>query len=109
MTDEEYKERYKILTDNYNQSVLNLEKDYVRETSIAKVGDVIKETYGKSIKVESVRIGMRFSPTHQTPPPINYIGVLLTKKGVPNKRGEKYCMNEKQIVELNGVAINKSI
>lgn len=108
MTAEEYKERYKILTDNYNQSILNLEKDYVRETSIAKVGDVIKETYGKVIKVENVRIGMRFSPNHETPPPINYIGVLLTKKGEPNKRGEKYCISETQIAELNGVAINNS-
>lgn len=102
MTPEDYKQRYNILTDNYNHSVRNLELDYVRQCSIAKVGDVIEATYGEKIKVNEVNIGMRWNGGHSTPPPICYIGVWLTKKGEPNKRGETRCVSESQIAKVNG-------
>lgn len=107
MTPEEYKQRYDILTDNYNRSVRNLELDYIRQSSIAKVGDVIEADFGLKIKVNQVTIGVRWNCGHSTPPPISYIGLWLTKKGEPNKRNEPRCINETQVIKVNDEPVTK--
>lgn len=66
-------------------------KQYVAENAKYKVGDVVRDATD-AIRVEQVRFSVYRNLS------IYYWGVLLTKKGVPRKDGERRAIYEERII-----------
>lgn len=67
-------------------------KQYVAENAKYKVGDVVRDATD-AIRVERVRFTVVYRDIS-----IFYWGVLLTKKGVPRKDGERRAIYEERII-----------
>ena len=65
-------------------------EEYARANSDIKIGDIITDHVG-TIRVEVIKI------YYSSPPQCEYVGVMLTKKGVPFKGGEKRTVIQENI------------
>ena len=67
-------------------------KQYVAENAKYKVGDIVRDATD-TIRIEQVRFTIVYWNIS-----IYYWGVLLTKKGVPRKDGERRAIYEERII-----------
>ena len=105
MTKDEFDERQAKLRFEYSCRKTAIEEEYVSANRVAKPGDIVCDNFGKSIKVNEVRYSM-YSGKY---PSIYYYGVVLTKKGEPNKRGETFSIYQERIATVNGEKVDVTI
>lgn len=90
MTKQELDAKIDAITREAEKKKRLVYKQYVAENAKYKVGDVVRDATD-TIRVEEVRFSVyRLS--------IFYWGVLLTKKGVPRKDGERRAIYEERII-----------
>ena len=91
MTREELDERIREIGQEANRQKDLAYKQYVADNAKYKVGDIISDS-SDTIRIESIRYSIYRDIS------IFYWGVLLTKKGVPRKDGEKRAIYERMII-----------
>lgn len=93
-----YKERYYEMTRRHDKEIDELRKEYINSIKCANIGDIVTDKRGKSIIVDEVKYTLDDS---YYPKPI-YRGLWLTKKGLPNVKGEGTNIYHEYIVSVNG-------
>jgi hypothetical protein len=81
MTKEEFEINKDILYSEYQRKGISLMKEYIKANNPVKIGDIVAD-YATSIKVERITNYLSNSE-----PCAIYLGIELTKKGLPKKAG----------------------
>lgn len=93
MTEQEYHKEKLELKKQFELKEFELKIKYAIQFKTNNVGDVV--TNGKvSIVVDSIKVTMKY---YSNLPELIYYGVELTKKGFPNKRGERNTIYQSEI------------
>lgn len=93
MSQDEYIEKLKKISEKFKQDRLNLDSYYSRMQEKYTIGDVVSNGHN-TIKIDLVSVSLHGS----FPEPL-YSGVKLTKKGIESKRGERLSFSQSSIVE----------
>lgn len=91
---EEYKLETVTLTDNYNNSILRLKREYAISNNKVKVGDIVID-HCKTVLVEKIKIDH-----YNDIPTCVYYGELLKKDKTPRKRPEEARVHQTNIKEV---------
>lgn len=95
MTKEEMMRRIMLVESEARAKKDAIRKEYAESASMFRVGDIVSDG-GCTIRVEEISLHGESS--------IMYYGVMLTKAGKPNTRGEKRAVFE-SCIDLNKVVI----
>lgn len=82
MNEREYRDKLKELSLEHSAKIKELTREFALSNNTVEIGDVIEDSRG-AIKVTSIEVGR----TLNSLPCCVYKGTVLTKKGVPSKRG----------------------
>lgn len=85
MTYEEYKQKRQTIEAERDKKLNDLVKSYVEANAKFKIGDIISD-FTHAIKIEKIKASLF---RKDDCPDIIYIGIQLTKKLEPHKRGER--------------------
>ena len=91
MTKQELNAKIKAIVSEADRQKHLAYKQYVAENAKYKIGDVVRDATD-TIRVEQVSFSVYRDIS------IFYWGVLLTKKGVPRKDGERRAIYEERII-----------
>lgn len=94
MDEQEYMDKLREICLEYDTKKKALVKEFALSNNQVKAGDVVKDKLG-AIEVTAVSIGW----TSAGLPCCVYLGKILTKKGVPNKRGETRAIYQGNVIE----------
>ena len=95
MTKEEMMQRIMLVESEARAKKDAIRKEYAESASMFRVGDIVSDG-GCTIRVEEISLHGESS--------IMYYGVMLTKAGKPNARGDKRAVFE-SCIDLNKVVI----
>jgi hypothetical protein len=93
------KEEYQSKCDEHHLKIKSLAKEYALSNNPYKIGDIVNDHTG-SIKIEKILLRRKWfiAKREFEYPQCIYIGVELTKKGEPNKRGYKRSIYQSNII-----------
>jgi len=92
MKDAEFVDKYNEIRKQCEDQITRLCIDFAEENKRFKVGDIIQDSYGNLIKMESVKYR---KPYHLSDTPVlYYFGKALTKKLQPRKDGELKTLSD---------------
>jgi hypothetical protein len=94
MTQEEYKSKLNDINKDYELKLKSLDKDYAFSNNPFKIGDIVTDHIG-SIKIEEIKAYLSRFPY----PCCVYFGIEYTKKGKPNKRGNRRSIYQSNILQ----------
>jgi len=93
MTKEVYDKKWMEIKISFDAAKNGLYREFAYANNPYKHGDIVTDHIG-SIKIEKIQIYLGLNPY----PQCVYIGVELTKKGEPNKRGNKRNIYQSNII-----------
>jgi hypothetical protein len=92
MTQEVYLEKMMQIDRSYKAAKDELYKEFAYANNPYKIGDIVTDRIG-TVKIEKIQIYLGL----HTFPQCVYTGVELTKKGEPNKKGNKRSVYQSNI------------
>lgn len=94
MTKEEYKSKVIEINNDRELKLKSLAKEYALSNNPYKIGDIVTD-HIKTVKIEKIQFTLGGL---QSPPECVYTGIELTKKGEPNKKGNKRSVYQSNII-----------
>jgi hypothetical protein len=94
MTKEEYKSKLIEINNDSELKLKSLAKEYALSNNPYKIGDIVTD-HIKTVKIEKIQFTLG---QFQSPPECVYTGIELTKKGEPNKNGNKNSVYQSNII-----------
>jgi hypothetical protein len=94
MTQEEYKSKVNEINNDHQEKLRLLAKEYAYSNNPYSIGDIVTDPVG-SIKIEQIKY--QKGSIWSSFPSCIYFGIELTKKGEPNKRGNKRSVFQSNI------------
>jgi hypothetical protein len=93
MKEQEYKDKLKELEEKFIMDKKSLAKEYAFSNALLRVGENASSNT-ETIKIDHIKYSMG---SFGSLPEVVYYGVLLTKKGEPNKRGERAGIHQSHL------------
>ena len=97
MTKEVYDKKWMEIKRSFEAAKDELYKEFAYANNPYKIGDIVTDHIGTTVKIEKIQIYLGLGIYPQCVPQCVYTGVELTKKGEPNKKGNKRSVYQSNI------------